>query len=245
MRYSSSAARSCSLMPGLTRATVCSKAREFVSTLRRISASSAGRFHHAQFFDPIPHRLQRRPHRQARFQRFVEIARHARRFVADALHAELLNRRQHAHHQRPFDDAHLAGRFLRRLNLVSRIGEQDALPGQHQQRSVAAREAGKVAQIGAEGDQQGVQLALAQPVGDGPAPCFEFAICHSAGPAPESERAPPAHPPGACRCASRPHRKAPGSSDIAVTSFCCAWRQPALAHCVQNLVDLLAVAPAI
>ena len=44
MRYSSSAARSLSRMPGLMRATVCSKAREFVSTLRRMSASSSGDF---------------------------------------------------------------------------------------------------------------------------------------------------------------------------------------------------------
>ncbi len=44
MRYSSSAARSLSRTPGLMRATVCSKARELVSTLRRINASSAADF---------------------------------------------------------------------------------------------------------------------------------------------------------------------------------------------------------
>ena len=44
MRYSSSAARSCSFMPGRTRATACSKAFELVSTERRMRAISAGDF---------------------------------------------------------------------------------------------------------------------------------------------------------------------------------------------------------
>ena len=39
-------------MPGLMRATVCSKARELVSTLRRMQREFRGRFHHAQLFDP-------------------------------------------------------------------------------------------------------------------------------------------------------------------------------------------------
>jgi hypothetical protein len=44
MRYSSSAARSCSFMPGFTRATPCSKACELVSTDRRMRAISEGDF---------------------------------------------------------------------------------------------------------------------------------------------------------------------------------------------------------
>ena len=48
----------------------------------------------------------------------------------------------------------------RRLDLVARIGEQDRARGRPAAAAVAAGEAGQVAQVGAEGHQQRIQLAL-------------------------------------------------------------------------------------
>ena len=56
----------------------------------------------------------------------------------------------------------LAGGFLRRLNLVARVGEEDAPFRQNQQGAVAAGEARKIAQIGAEGHQQAIEFAPGQ-----------------------------------------------------------------------------------
>src|ERR1035438_10026587 len=208
MRYSSSAARSRSLTPGFTRATVCSKARELVSTLRRMRASSAadftmrsssiqpmtgssearngrrdlmaskrsqvtrarsysdldesqfrGGFHHAQFFDPADDGFERGAQWQARLDGLEEVAGHAGGLVANPLDAGLTQRRQHIHHQRSSGDTDLAGGFLRGLDLVARIREQDASPRKNQQGAARAGEAGEIAQVGAEGYQQAIQFA--------------------------------------------------------------------------------------
>ena len=89
-----------------------------------------GGLHHAQLFDPAGDGLQRSAQRQARLDRLEGVAGHAGGLVADALDAALCaSAASTSTHQRAFGDADLAGGFLRGLDLVARVGEQDASPG--------------------------------------------------------------------------------------------------------------------
>ncbi len=87
MRYSSSAARSGSFMPGRTRAAACSKARELVSTERRMRAISSADF------TMRSSSIQPRTGSSEAFigsldsQRLERLAAHPRRLVADAAQA--------------------------------------------------------------------------------------------------------------------------------------------------------------
>ena len=154
-------------MPGRTRATACSKARELVSTERRMVASSVGRFHHAQLsIQPgtgcSAAFMGRRDFNDSKTSQVMR-----RRLVADAAEPQPLNGREDLHDQRAFGDPHLAGGLLRGLNLEARVGEEDGLAGRDQQRRIVAGETGKVTDIRPVPDEQGVELTGSEVAGDG------------------------------------------------------------------------------
>ena len=135
------------------------------ATERRISSISEADFTMRSCFDPPRHGLQRRLHRQPRPQGFEGLAGHAGRLIADATtHPAGGSRRSHPPPAGPC--AILIRQVVSCAAWISKRGSVNriARPREQQQVAVVAREARQVAQVGARGDQQGIQLAFAQAI---------------------------------------------------------------------------------
>ena len=183
MRYSSSAARSLSLHAGLDarnglleRAGVGLHAAPDERQFSRPTSSCAAlRSSRSTGSSEAP--IGRRDLIDSK-----DVAGHAGGLVPNPLDARLAERGQHVHHQRAFGDTDLAGGFLRGLDLVSRVGEQDASIGKDQQGAVAAGETAEITQVGAEGYQQAIEFALAKLGGNASAGAVRtgyFPLCNS------------------------------------------------------------------
>ena len=180
MRYSNSAAKSISVIPGRTNARVSANASELVRTERRMRSISPGDLTMRRVSTRLAIGSQTGGPGQGIFQGEERLVREVVLLVADAADGLAANPLPCGEQQRSPLDMDFDGGFRGSLQSVARVREEDDPLGEQQHETVAARETGEVADVGGRRDHQGLHFVCRKRLAREAAALVEFGLlCHS------------------------------------------------------------------